>query len=500
MPRRELQVIVIGAGLGGIATAIELRKHGFSDVTVLERAGDLGGTWYHNTYPGAACDVPSHLYSYSYAKRRDWTRLCSPQQEILDYVHGGARAHGVDELVHLNTEVTACEWEDATARWTVTSADGRTFEADAVVVATGQLHQPAYPRIEGREQFTGHSFHSAQWDHDYDLDGKRVAVIGTGASAVQFIPEIVDRVDRLTVFQRTGNWFIPRSNRPYPAAVRWAIQHIPGVQAYRRWFIYHYGEFLTMSIRNPRTLGRLGRAMSTFHMRRWIKDPELRRKVWPDYTWGCKRILFSSHFLPALARPNVELVTEPIERIEGSSLITSGGARHEVDCLIYGTGFRTNDFMFPMEITGAGGLSLADAWAGGPSAHKGICIPGFPSLFLIYGPNTNTSGGSIIVYGEAQARYIRQALAWVRSTGAGAIEVRPEAAAASDTAVQAAFAGTAWTQCDSWYRDGLPDPFCPRRACTSPGSMVRLTSDRARVRVNVFDSRSTSRTGIMLSS
>jgi cation diffusion facilitator CzcD-associated flavoprotein CzcO len=446
------RIVIVGAGFGGIAAAIELRRHGIRDITILERAPELGGTWHYNSYPGAACDVPSHLYSYSYAQRRDWTRLCSPQEDILRYLHEVAREHGIDDLIAFGTTVTATTWDDDTLSWTVDTEDGTTYEADAVILATGQLHQPAYPRIEGADSFEGHVFHSALWDHDYDLRGKKVAVIGTGASAVQFVPEIAKEAGRLTVFQRSGNWFMPRKNRPYPAPVRAAIQHVPGVQAFRRRFIYHYGELLTSGIRHPRTLGRVLHLRSIAFMRAQLKDPEVRRKAWPDYTFGCKRVLFSSAFLPALQRPNVELVTDAVAGMAPTGVVTADGTLHEADCVIYGTGFKTNDFMFPMQVSGAGGKDLSEAWAGGAHAHLGITVPGFPSLFVMYGPNTNTSGGSIVVYLEAQARYIRQALQAVRARGASAIDVLPEVEAVTDRALQSRFKGTAWTACDSWYR------------------------------------------------
>jgi cation diffusion facilitator CzcD-associated flavoprotein CzcO len=452
---RGLRVVVVGAGFGGIAAAIELRDHGFDDVVVLERDAGLGGTWLQNTYPGAACDVPSHLYSYSYEQRRDWSRLCSPQDEILEYARGVAARHGVDELVVSGVEVTACAWDDARAAWKVDAADGRSWEADAIVLATGQLHRPAQPTLPGAETFAGHVFHSARWDHDYDLRDKKVAVIGTGASAVQFVPEIAPLVRSMTVVQRTGNWFMPRRNRPYPRAWRAAIRALPGLQSWRRTFVFHYGETLTAMIRHPRTLGLLGRARSSAFMRWQLRGhPELRKRVWPDYTFGCKRVLFSSAFLPALARDNVELVTERVTAIEPRGLVTADGRVYEADCLIYATGFKTTSFMFPMEVTGTGGVQLGAAWAGGASAHLGITVPGFPSMFLMYGPNTNTSGGSILVYLEAQARYLRQALQQVDAAGGAAIEVRPEVAATSDGEVQGRFSGTAWTACDSWYRDG----------------------------------------------
>jgi cation diffusion facilitator CzcD-associated flavoprotein CzcO len=451
-PPRDLKVVIVGAGFGGLAAAIELLRHGFRDLVIVDRADGIGGTWHHNDYPGAACDAPSHLYSFSFAQRRHWTRICAPRDEILEYLKGVAREYGVDRLVTGCTEVARCDWDEATRRWTLVSTDGRTWDADAVVVATGQLHRPSYPRIEGRESFAGHSFHSAEWDHGYDLRGKRVAVIGAGASAVQFVPEVAKLAERLVVFQRAANWFLPRRNRPYPALIK-AVIRVPGVQAFRRRFIFWYAEGLTLLIRHPRTWGRLGRARSAAFMRWQVRDPALRAKIWPNYTFGCKRVLFSSHYLPALQRPNVELVSDPIVRINPTGLVTEGGHEHEVDCIIYGTGFKAGCFMLPMEIAGRGGRTLREAWAQGPHAHLGITVPGFPSLFLMYGPNTNTSGGSIITYEEAQAGYVRQALEHVRERAAAAIDVRPEVEAASDRELQARFTGTAWTRCDSWYRD-----------------------------------------------
>ena len=450
---RAPRVLVIGAGFGGIATAIELRRHGITDVTILERASDLGGTWFYNTYPGAACDVPSHLYSFIYAQRRDWTRLCSPQEEIHSYLHEVADRFGVADLVRTGQTVTACSWDEETSTWTVETSEGERHEADAIVLATGQLHQPHVPLIQGAGEFGGHTFHSAAWDHDYDLRGRRVGVIGTGASAVQFVPAIAPHVRQMTVFQRTGNWFLPRKNRPYPALMRMAIEKVPRLQQWRRRFMFEYSESLTLMIRNPRTWGRLGAARSAAFMRSQLKDPILREKVWPDYTFGCKRILFSSEFLPALERPNVELETAHVSEIVPEGVRTSDGRVHELDCLIWATGFRTNDFMFPMAITGREGRSLEEVWEHGAHAHLGICVPEFPNMFILYGPNTNTSGGSIIFYLERQVSYVRQALQQLARRGAGAIEVRADVEAASDREVQHRFTGTAWTQCDSWYRD-----------------------------------------------
>ena len=375
---RPVKVVIVGAGFGGIGAAIELRRHGFEDVTILERAPQLGGTWLYNSYPGCTCDVPSHLYSFSYAQRRDWSRLCSPQEEILRYLQGVARDHGVDRLVVPDTDVKSCDWDERARRWTITSADGRSWEAEAVIIATGQLHQPAVPQLDGQDEFGGHSFHSSRWDHDYDLHGKRVAVIGTGASAIQFIPTVAEQAGRLHVFQRTGNWFMARNNRVYPRLVKALIEHVPGLQALRRAYIYYYAESLTLMIRHPRTWGRIGKLLSTAFMRSQLRDPEVRRKAWPDYTFGCKRILFSSAFLPALQLPNVELVTDRIVGLTPGGLRTSDGVEREVDCIIYATGFRTTEFMFPMEIAGVGGRTAARGVGGRPARPPRDRRPGIP--------------------------------------------------------------------------------------------------------------------------
>ncbi len=444
------RVVIVGAGFGGIAAAIELRRHRFEQLTILDSAPGIGGTWFYNSYPGAACDVPSHLYSYSYEQRRNWTRLCSPQAEILNYLRGVAHDYGIDELVEGSRRVTECAWDGV---WRVETESGERYEADALVLATGQLNRPSVPALPGLERFAGHSFHSARWDHDYDLAGKRVAVVGTGASAVQFMPWVARRAARLTVYQRTGNWILPRENRVYPPWLRSTIDHVPGIQWLRRRWMFNYCESLTMAIRHPRTLGRVYGLRSSLFMRRQLPDPELRAKVWPNYTFGCKRVLFSSHYLQALGRRNVELITDRIAEVTASGLRTADGSSREFDCIIWSTGFRASEFMAPMRVLGSGGRELHRAWEHGPHAHLGLTVPGFPSMFLMYGPNTNTSGGSIIVYLEAQASYIRQALEHLRGHELSKLEVRPEVEAASDRETQAQFQGTAWTACDSWYRD-----------------------------------------------
>jgi cation diffusion facilitator CzcD-associated flavoprotein CzcO len=446
------RVVIIGAGFGGIAAAIELRAHGVTDLVVLEAAPQLGGTWYFNRYPGSACDVPSHLYSYSFAQRRDWSRLCSTGPEILDYLRDVADRHGITPLVRTSTRVTSCRLDEATGTWRVMTGAGEELVAETVIVAVGQLHRPSIPALAGMQGFTGHSFHTAAWDHDLDLAGLRVGVVGTGATAVQFVPEIAPFVDQLTIFQRTANWLLPRHNRVYRPWVK-ALMRLPGVQSLRRAVLAFYIESLTLAIRHPRLIGRALGLRSVLFMRLQLKDPELRRRAWPDYTFGCKRILFSSRYLPTLARSNVELVTDTIAEVTPDGIRTVDGRHRPLDCIIWSTGFRATEMVAPLDVLGAGGRRLADEWRDGPHAHLGMTLPGFPSLFFMYGPNTNTSGGSIVAYLEAQASYIRQALEHASDRGNALVEVRPEVEFASDRETQARFAGTAWTQCDSWYRD-----------------------------------------------
>ncbi|MDW5597470.1 NAD(P)/FAD-dependent oxidoreductase [Conexibacter stalactiti] len=452
-----MKVAIVGAGFSGIEVAHRLRAAGHT-FTIFERADDVGGVWQHNTYPGAACDVPSYLYSFSWAQRRDWSRPCSPQAEIQRYLREVAEADGILPHIRFGTEIDETRWDETALTWTLSSADGETHSADALVLACGQLTRPAFPQIPGMEQFAGPAFHSAQWDHDVDLTGRRIAVIGTGASAVQFVPEIAKQAARVDVYQRSAPYMMPRRNPVYPRAVRTAIRRVPGLQKLRRYGMWGVMETFILGYTKARPLKAAFRLWSTSFMRLQLRDREVRRKVWPRHEFGCKRILFSSAYLPALQRPNVEVVTDRVQRIEPDAVIAADGTRREVDAIVWGTGFHADEPVAPMKVHGSGGQELQAAWDGGARAHLGITVAGFPNLFLMYGPNTNLGVGSIIVMIEAQAGYVLSALGLLRGGGAGAsagrraLSVRPEVESASTDAVQQRLDGSVWTQCQSWYR------------------------------------------------
>jgi cation diffusion facilitator CzcD-associated flavoprotein CzcO len=472
-----MRVAIVGAGFSGIAMAITLEREGIRDFELYERAEDLGGVWQQNTYPGATCDVPSYLYSYSFAQRRDWSRPCSPQAEILEYLRETASRYGVSGRVRTGCEIAGAEFDAERARWMLTSTAGERFEADALVLACGQLSRPAWPSIPGQEQFSGHSFHSAEWDHEYPLAGKRVAVIGTGASAIQFVPPIAEQVARLDVYQRTAPYMLPRRNPGYPRWMRALIAKVPGVQALRRLSMWLVMEtFITGLTRVP-PLGWALRTWSTTFMRSQVRDPDLRRRIWPDYPFGCKRILFSSSYLPALARPNVDLVTDPIARISARGVVAADGREREVDCIIYGTGFKANEFVAPMRVEGLRGRTLEQAWDGGAEAHLGVTVSGFPGMFLLYGPNTNLGVGSIIVMIEAQVGYVLAALRAAARLGAASLDVRPEVQAASSERLQRRLRGSVWSTCHSWYRTESG-----RVTNNWPGYMIEYVRATRRVR------------------
>jgi cation diffusion facilitator CzcD-associated flavoprotein CzcO len=451
--RRRPRVVVIGAGFGGLGAAYELTKGGLADVTVLEKAGDIGGVWRENTYPGAACDVPSNLYSYSFARKTDWGRRYAEQPDILGYIHDTADRLGLRDLVRTGVEVTSAEYDDSAATWRVATSSGETFEADVLIPAVGQLSRPALPPIPGLDTFEGPSFHSAEWRHDVDLTGRRVAVLGTGASAIQFVPRIREVAGRVIVFQRSAPYVVPKLDRAYTDAHHAAFRKVPGFVEAMRGAIWETTELLGLALTKVAPLARVLHVLASANLKRRIKDPVLRAKLTPDYPIGCKRVLFSSAWYPALASDNVQVETDAVEEVTATGVRAADGRLHEVDVIIYGTGFKATEFLAPMTITGRDGRDLHSEWADGARAHLGISVPGFPNMFLIYGPNTNLGSSSVILMMEQQARYIRQVVEEIARGGvARAFEVRPAVEAAYDAEVQARLDEGVWTDCDSWYR------------------------------------------------
>lgn len=447
------RVLVIGAGFGGLAAAYELSRDGLAEVTVLEKAHDIGGVWRENTYPGAACDVPSNLYSYSFARKTDWGRRYAEQPDILGYIHDTADRFGLRKLVRTGVEVTSAQFDESTATWRVTTSSGDVFEADVLVPAVGQLSRPALPNIPGLDTFAGPSFHSAQWRHDVDLAGKRVAVLGTGASAIQFVPRIRQTAGHVTVFQRSAPYVVPKVDRAYTDKHHAAFAKVPGFAAAMRGAIWETTELLGLALTRVAPLARVLQALASANLKRHIKDPVLRAKLTPDYPIGCKRVLFSSDWYPALACDNVSVETDAITEVTPTGVRTADGRLHEVDVIVYGTGFKATEFLAPMTITGRDGRDLHAEWAQGARAHLGMAVPGFPNMFLIYGPNTNLGSSSIILMMEQQAGYIRQITAELARRGMGrAFEVRRDVEEAYDAAVQSRLENGVWTTCDSWYR------------------------------------------------
>jgi cation diffusion facilitator CzcD-associated flavoprotein CzcO len=473
---RRPRAIVIGAGFGGLGAAYELSRDGLADVTVLEKAGDIGGVWRENTYPGAACDVPSHLYSYSFARKTDWGRRYAEQPDILGYIQHTADRLGLRDLVRTGVEVASAEYDESTATWRVATSSGDVYEADILVPAVGQLSRPALPAIPGLGTFSGPSFHSAEWRHDVDLTGKRVAVLGTGASAIQFVPRVRRAAAHVTVFQRSAPYVVPKLDRAYTGAHHAAFRTVPGFAAAMRKLVWESTELLGLALTRVAPLARLVGVLASANLKRHIKNPVLRAKLTPDYPIGCKRVLFSSDWYPALACDNVDVETGAITEVTTTGVRTADGRVHEVDVIVYGTGFRATEFLAPMTITGRGGRDLHTEWADGARAHLGMAVPGFPNMFLIYGPNTNLGSSSIILMMEQQARYIRQVAEELARGGvAHAFEVRRAVADAHDAEIQARLDEGVWTDCSSWYRTASG------RVTTNWPGLVREYQARTRV-------------------
>ncbi|MFX1762144.1 NAD(P)/FAD-dependent oxidoreductase [Paraburkholderia sp. A1RI-2L] len=451
------RIAIVGSGFAGIGMAIRLRRMDIETFTLYEAAESLGGTWRDNAYPGAACDVPSHLYSFSFEPNPNWTRTYAPQGEILDYLRHCAHKYGVERHIRYRSRVNAARFDVGRSVWMIEiERDGvlHTVEADLLIAANGPLSRPALPAIDGLERFEGALFHSARWNHDYALDGKRVAVIGTGASAIQFVPMIQPRVAQLTVFQRTAPWIMPRRDRPIGTRTRWVYRHVPLARRLARAAIYWQLESRALGFVVDRRLLNAPMKFARNYLAHKVKDPALRAKLTPDHVLGCKRVLLSSHYFPAISQPNVNLVTEPIREVVADGIITADGVHRAFDAIVCGTGFQVNDVDAPFGVTGLNGADLGTAWRrDGPEAYLGTTVAGFPNFFIVVGPNTGLGHNSMIYMIESQVRYIAGCIEALRNRRARTMTVRPEVQRAFNTQLQAQLAHTVWTSgCHSYYQ------------------------------------------------
>jgi cation diffusion facilitator CzcD-associated flavoprotein CzcO len=451
----RVRIAVIGAGHSGLCMGMRLKQAGLHDFVILEKAATLGGTWRDNTYPGASCDAPSFLYSFSFAQKTDWSRRFAWQSELLAYSTELAVKHGLLSHCRFNAEVTRIDYDATANTWTLTCADGTEIVADFVIAGVGQLNRPSTPAIPGQPNFAGTQFHSAQWNHAVDLAGKRIAVIGNAASAVQFVPQIAPLASKLTIFQRSANWLMPRKDRLYAPRTQRLLTRFPGLaRLYHdaQWFFF--GEMqLTPLMKQVQPVQALARWKSLAHLRRQVKDPALRARLVPDFPIGAKRVLFNDDYYPALSRPNVELVTDGIDRIEPEGVRSMTGELHAADVIIYATGFKSTDFLAPMQVTGRDGFDLKQVWAKGAHAYLGVTVTGFPNFFMLYGPNTNLGHNSILVMIEAQVGYILDALDKMKARGLGRIDVKREVLEAYNRSLQRDLARSVWAAIGaSWYK------------------------------------------------
>jgi cation diffusion facilitator CzcD-associated flavoprotein CzcO/acetyl esterase/lipase len=453
MADQTLTALIIGTGFAGLGMGVALRRAGVHDFVIVEKEHDVGGVWRDNSYPGAACDVPSHLYSFSFEPNPNWSRVFAPQAEILDYLRHCARKYELLRHIQFGAEVSEAVFDEAAALWRVRLADGRELRARLLVSGTGQLSRPALPALAGIDSFQGPSFHSARWNHDIDLAGKRVAVVGTGASAIQFIPAIAPQVGTLHVFQRSPAWMLPRQDRAYGPLARWLFRRVPGATQLVRAGVYAFYESRAIAFTRFKGLMKFAVGWPFGKMLAAVKDPALRARLLPDYPIGCKRLLLSDAYLPTLERPNVQLHTEAIARVLPQGIQTADGRVHEADVIVYGTGFAATSFLAPMRIVGRGGLELHRAWQHGASAYLGLSMPGFPNFFMLYGPNTNLGHNSIVYMIESQIAHVMRCLARLQRSGAQTLEVDAYRHERFKRHIHQRLAHTVWNGCQSWYVD-----------------------------------------------
>jgi cation diffusion facilitator CzcD-associated flavoprotein CzcO len=449
-------VIVVGTGFSGLGMAIQLRKDGREDFVVLEKADDVGGTWRDNTYPGCACDIQSHMYSFSFEQNPDWSRSFSSQTEIWAYLRRVTDKYDLRRNIDFGVEVTGARWDADEHRWYVTTKSGAEYVGQYLVAGIGALHIPNVPRLPGMENFAGRSFHSAEWNHGYDLTGKRVAVVGTGASAIQFVPQIAGDVAELHLFQRSAPWIMPKPDHTIPDWARTLFNRVPGVQRAYRNVLYWLLEARAIGFNGHPRILRFAERFARWNLERAIADPQLRAKLTPSYAMGCKRVLVANDFYPTLNRDNVHLVTDGIAEVRAGSIVDSAGVEREVDAIIFGTGFHVTDAFDYLDITGRDGRNLAKEWrARGLQTHLGMSVAGYPNLFFLLGPNTGLGHNSVVFMIESQIRYVADAITLVERGQAEAIEVRESVQTRFQSDIQRKLANGIWSTggCNSWYLD-----------------------------------------------
>jgi len=454
-PVTSVDVLIIGGGFSGLCMGIKLLEAGMNSFLIIEKSADIGGTWWDNRYPGCACDIPSHLYSFSFAPSAEWTRMYPGQQEIHDYLKRCVEQYGLAPYVRLNTRFCEAIWDESEGVWNVAAGDGMRIRARVLVSGMGALHVPHFPKIKGIERFQSPAFHSSSWDHNVDLAGKNVAVIGTGASAIQFVPQIAPRVGKLHLFQRTPPWIVPRLDFAFSEKWRRRFRNIPLTRWALRQYIFWRQEVRVLGFLGNEGFRKKMEAIALRHLGRAIKDPKMRAALAPNYQLGCKRVLVSDDYYPTLNRSNVELVTEGISEVCPRSIVTHDGVERPIDVLIYGTGFRATEPLIGCRLVGKGGVEIHDAWGKRMSAYLGITAAGFPNLFMLLGPNTGLGHNSVVLMIEAQVRYAMECLKMMKRKKRRVLEVRPEIQQSFVEEIYRRMTGTVWLSggCKSWYQD-----------------------------------------------
>jgi cation diffusion facilitator CzcD-associated flavoprotein CzcO len=449
----EPTIAIIGAGAAGLCMAMRLKQAGRHQFTIFEKSNRVGGSWRDNRYPGAACDVPSHLYSFSFAPKHNWSRVYAQQPEIEQYLDACVKNHQLGPHLQFGVEIAAAEFDEAAHIWRLTTKAGEIIVASVVICGMGQLNRPHIPALPGLDDFAGHAFHSARWRHGLDLCGRKVAVIGSAASAVQIVPQLAKQAKKLYVVQRSANWILPRRDRKYGQLEQQAFAYLPGYARLYRSLCYWRCEAQFLAFGKGTWLARQLQKRARRHLKRHIADPGLRQLLTPDYPAGCKRVLISDDYYPALLRPNVELVTEPIARVTRDGLVTADGAERRVESIVFATGFEASRFLSPVDFVGRAGVRLREEWSDGAEAYLGMSVARFPNLFLLYGPNTNLGHNSVLFMIECQVNYVLQCLAHMQCKGLACLEVAPAVHSRFNEALQAKLQSVTWSAgCTSWYK------------------------------------------------